>query len=335
MKNNKTMNSAEYIEVTLRIEPFSEEAAEIVEAELCDLPYDSFVIEEDALKAYIPKDAYDARALKVVLSGVPYKTSFSANLVPYQNWNRQWENEFEPIIVGRDVTVKAWHHTREDLILAYAAMGKPLGKTRFTIKIDPQMAFGTGHHQTTYMMMEAMMEIEDRIRGHVVMDMGCGTGVLGILAAKLHAAHVYGIDIDAVAAQSAYDNAHGNGSPAISRPTTAMRPCSRWENTMSCWPTSTRTLSSWTCAPMPVPCAPAAPCSAAASTPTTSPPSGRRPKPTASGMYPNGCGTAGPVSDLKKHEHETNPPYRPRRPFCRPPGRPAGHARTGKSRHPR
>ena len=210
MKNNKTMNSAEYIEVTLRIEPFSEEAAEIVEAELCDLPYDSFVIEENALKAYIPKDAYDARALKVVLSGVPYKTSFSANLVPYQNWNRQWENEFEPIIVGRDVTVKAWHHTREDLILAYAAMGKPLGKTRFTIKIDPQMAFGTGHHQTTYMMMETMMEIEDRIRGHVVMDMGCGTGVLGILAAKLHAAHVYGIDIDAVAAQSAYDNAHGN-----------------------------------------------------------------------------------------------------------------------------
>ena len=210
MKNNKIMNSAEYIEVTLRIEPFSEEAAEIVEAELCDLPYDSFVIEEDALKAYIPKDAYDARALKVVLSGVPYKTSFNANLVPYQNWNRQWENEFEPIIVGRDVTVKAWHHTREDLILAYAAMGKPLGKTRFTIKIDPQMAFGTGHHQTTYMMMEAMMEIEDRIRGHVVMDMGCGTGVLGILAAKLHAAHVYGIDIDAVAAQSAYDNAHGN-----------------------------------------------------------------------------------------------------------------------------
>lgn len=210
MKNNKIMNSAEYIEVTIHIEPFSEEAAEIVEAELCELPYDSFVIEEGVLKAYIPKDAYDARALKVILSGVAYETSFSATLVPYQNWNRQWENEFEPIIVGRDVTVKAWHHTREDLILAYAAMGKPLGKTRFTIKIDPQMAFGTGHHQTTFMMMQSMMEIEDRIRDHVVMDMGCGTGVLGILAAKLHAAHVYGIDIDAVAAQSAYDNAHGN-----------------------------------------------------------------------------------------------------------------------------
>ena len=204
------MNSAEYIEVTIHIEPFSEEAAEIIEAELCDLPYDSFVIEEPFLKAYIQKEDYDARALKVVLSGLDLQTSFSANLVPWQNWNRQWESEFEPIIVGKDVTVMAWHHTREDLVLAYAAMGKPLSRTRFHIKIDPKMAFGTGHHQTTYMMMEAMMGIEDKIKDHVVMDMGCGTGVLGILAAKMHAAHVYGIDIDAVAAQSAFDNAHGN-----------------------------------------------------------------------------------------------------------------------------
>ena len=204
------MNSSEYIEVTIRIEPFSEEAAEITEAELCDLPYDSFVIGDEDLKAYIQKEDYDPRMLKVVLAGLPYKTSFTANLVPFQNWNRLWENEFEPIIVGRDVTVKAWHHTAEDLALAYAALGRAPGRTRFNIKIDPQMAFGTGHHQTTYMMMEAMMELEDRIRGKVVMDMGCGTGVLGILAAKLHAAHVYGIDIDAVAAQSAFDNAHGN-----------------------------------------------------------------------------------------------------------------------------
>ena len=204
------MNSAEYIEVTIRIEPFSEEAAEIIEAELCDLPYDSFVIEEPCLKAYIQKEDYDARALKVVLSGLDLQTSFSANLIPWQNWNRQWESEFEPIIVGKDVTVQAWHHTREDLVLAYAAMGKPLGRTRFHIKIDPKMAFGTGHHQTTYMMMEAMMGIEEKIKDHVVMDMGCGTGELGILAAKMHAAHVYGIDIDAVAAQSAFDNAHGN-----------------------------------------------------------------------------------------------------------------------------
>ena len=204
------MNSSEYIEVTIRIEPFSEEAAEITEAELCDLPYDSFVIGDEDLKAYIQKEDYNPRMLKVVLAGLPYKTSFTANLVPFQNWNRLWENEFEPIIVGRDVTVKAWHHTAEDLALAYAALGRAPGRTRFNIKIDPQMAFGTGHHQTTYMMMEAMMELEDRIRGKVVMDMGCGTGVLGILAAKLHAAHVYGIDIDAVAAQSAFDNAHGN-----------------------------------------------------------------------------------------------------------------------------
>ena len=72
------------------------------------------------------------------------------------------------------------------------------------------MAFGTGHHDTTYMMMESMLDNAATIRSHVVMDMGCGTGVLAILAAKMGAATVYGIDIDAVAAQSAFDNAKLN-----------------------------------------------------------------------------------------------------------------------------
>ena len=72
------------------------------------------------------------------------------------------------------------------------------------------MAFGTGHHETTYMMMQSMLDNADLIRDNVVMDMGCGTALLAILAAKMGAAKVYGIDIDAVAAQSAYDNAHLN-----------------------------------------------------------------------------------------------------------------------------
>jgi ribosomal protein L11 methyltransferase len=72
------------------------------------------------------------------------------------------------------------------------------------------MAFGTGHHQTTYMMCRALLQNEDAVRGKVVMDMGCGTAILAILAAKMKAAHVYGIDIDAVAAISAYDNARKN-----------------------------------------------------------------------------------------------------------------------------
>ncbi len=187
------MNSEEYIEVSIFPEPFSEEAAEIIEAALADLPYDAFVIGDNCLKAYIPKDLYDARMLKVVLEGMEWRTTFRAVLIPPANWNAAWESRFTPISVGRSVTVKSPQH-------------KGLPRSRFNITLLPQMAFGTGHHQTTYMMMESMLEHEDAIRGHAVLDMGCGTGVLAILAAKMGASHVWGIDIDAVAARSAYDN---------------------------------------------------------------------------------------------------------------------------------
>jgi ribosomal protein L11 methyltransferase len=91
-----------------------------------------------------------------------------------------------------------------------ASFHEGLKKTRFNITIDPKMAFGTGHHQTTYMMCRALLQNEEEVKDKVVLDMGCGTAVLAILAAKMKAAKVYGIDIDAVAAISAYDNARLN-----------------------------------------------------------------------------------------------------------------------------
>ena len=194
------MNSQEYIEVAIKITPYSEENAEIVTAEICDLPYESFSSEDPFLKCYIQKDLYDAQALKVVLGGLEgygFEIEHSANLMPAVNWNAMWESQFTPIIVDGKCTIKASFH-------------KDLKKTRYNITIDPKMAFGTGHHQTTYMMCRALLENEDAVRGKVVMDMGCGTAVLAILAAKMKAAQVYGIDIDAVAAISAYDNARLN-----------------------------------------------------------------------------------------------------------------------------
>ena len=194
------MNSQEYIEVSVKITPFSEENAEIVTAEISELPYESFSTEDQVLKCYIQKDLYDPQALKVVLSGLEYygfKVEHSADLIPAVNWNALWESQFTPIVVDGKCTIKASFH-------------KDLKKTRYNITIDPKMAFGTGHHQTTYMMCRALLENEEAVRGKVVMDMGCGTAVLAILAAKMKAAHVYGIDIDAVAAISAYDNARMN-----------------------------------------------------------------------------------------------------------------------------
>ena len=194
------MNSQEYIEVSVKITPYSEENAEIVTAEISELPFESFSSEDPFLKCYIQKELYDAQALKVVLSGLEgmgFNLEWSSTLMPVVNWNAEWESQFSPIIVDGKCTIKASFH-------------KDLKRTRYNIVIDPKMAFGTGHHQTTYMMCRALLENEESVRGKVVMDMGCGTAVLAILAAKMKAARVYGIDIDAVAAISAYDNARLN-----------------------------------------------------------------------------------------------------------------------------
>ena len=194
------MNSQEYIEVAIKITPFSEENAEIVTAEICDLPFESFSNEDPYLKCYIQKELYNAHELRIVMSaleGMEFSTEINATLVPPVNWNAKWESEFTPIVVDGKCTIKASFH-------------KGLKRTRYNITIDPKMAFGTGHHQTTYMMCRALLNNEESVRGKVVMDMGCGTAVLAILAAKMKAAKVYGIDIDAVAAISAYDNAKMN-----------------------------------------------------------------------------------------------------------------------------
>ena len=194
------MNSQEYIEVSVKITPYSEENAEIVTAEISELPFESFIGEDPFLKCYIQKELYDAQALKVVLSGLEgmgFNLEWSSTLMPVVNWNAEWESQFSPIIVDGKCTIKASFH-------------KDLKRTRYNIVIDPKMAFGTGHHQTTYMMCRALLENEESVRGKIVMDMGCGTAVLAILAAKMKASRVYGIDIDAVAAISAYDNARLN-----------------------------------------------------------------------------------------------------------------------------
>ena len=197
----KQMNSQEYIEVSISINPFSEENAEILMAELGDLPFESFTAEDPYLKCYIQKDLYSPQMLKVVLSGLDgyaFETGgFKSTLIPPVNWNAQWESQFDPIVIDRKCTIKAPFH-------------KDLPRTRFNITIEPHMAFGTGHHQTTYMMCSALLQNEKSVKGKTVLDMGCGTAVLAILAAKLGATKVYGIDIDAVAASSAFDNAHRN-----------------------------------------------------------------------------------------------------------------------------
>ena len=191
------MNSFDYLEVSVKLNPFTEEMADILMAELSQLPFDSFVTEEPFLKCYIQTSDYKASDVKVVLSGYPAAEGFSAIPVQGQNWNRSWEESFRPIVVDGTVTVKA-------------KFNADVPRTRFNIWIDPQMAFGTGYHHTTYMMMQRMLGLESAIKGRSVVDMGCGTAILAILAAKMGARKVFAVDIDAVAARSAWGNARWN-----------------------------------------------------------------------------------------------------------------------------
>ena len=191
------MNSFDYLEVSVLLSPFTQDGADILIAELSELPFDSFVVEEPCLKCYIQTQDYRPSDVKVVLSGYPFAREFTAVPVQGQNWNKTWEESFQPIVVDGTVTVKA-------------PFNQNVPRTRFNIWIDPQMAFGTGYHHTTFMMMQRMLALESFIRGRSVVDMGCGTAILAILAAKMRARKVFAVDIDAVAAQSAWGNARWN-----------------------------------------------------------------------------------------------------------------------------
>lgn len=191
----------DYIEVKISLNPFSEDAAEWVMAEMGELEYESFSVEQESLLAYIPKDRFSEPNLKVVLSGfnhAGFALSYELRFIPEENWNAVWESGFEPVVVDGRCTVKASFH-------------KGLKRTKYTICIDPKMAFGTGHHQTTTLMIRLLLGMQKTLVDKQVMDLGCGTGVLAILAAKMKAlAPVHAIDIDPTAVRSAQENARKN-----------------------------------------------------------------------------------------------------------------------------
>lgn len=194
----------DYIAVHIRIEPFSEEWAEIVEAEIDELGFDSYTIEEPFLNAFIPLEQFSEPNLKTLLGAFDsdeFRVSHTVELVREQNWNAEWESGFEPIVVGGEVTVRPPRH-------------RDLPRTRYNIVIDPQMSFGSGHHQTTSMIIEQLLEDRKRLKGKALLDMGCGTGILAIVAAKLGAAvPVHAVDIDPRCVRSTEANARRNRIP--------------------------------------------------------------------------------------------------------------------------
>ena len=161
-------------------------------------PYESFVETKEGLKAYVPVDKYNRHFLEVTVETFPVPLKYEVTEMPDKNWNEEWEREHKAVLVeynGGCVWVRApFHPHREDV--------------NYELIIEPKMSFGTAHHPTTYMMLSYVAELD--MQGKRVLDMGCGTAVLGILAKMRGASYVEGVDIDEWAFNNARENAATN-----------------------------------------------------------------------------------------------------------------------------
>ena len=183
----------DYIEVNFTIEPLNEGFSDILAAELAEIGFESFVEAENGLTAYVPVNEYKLNALSELEQNFAslFQLTFTTTHIADQNWNEEWEKNFTPVIVGNECLIKGTFHT-------------DLPDAKYTITIDPKMSFGTGHHETTQLMIENILKFE--FTDKKVLDMGCGTGVLAILATMRGASHVTAIDIEEVAFNNSIEN---------------------------------------------------------------------------------------------------------------------------------
>jgi ribosomal protein L11 methyltransferase len=184
-----------YTEYYFRITP-PQPGTDILLAELAELGFESFVETPDGLKAYIRENQWEEEQLGDIraLHLPEFNITYSKSNIAEENWNASWEESFEPIRLGKACVVRAPFHKKEP--------------ATFDIVIEPKMSFGTGHHETTYLMLQWMLEMP--FKGKSVLDMGCGTGVLAILAAMKEAACVDAIDIDPWSFANSLENVQRN-----------------------------------------------------------------------------------------------------------------------------
>ncbi len=189
-----------YIEYRFEVSP-REPGTEILLAELAELPFESFEETETGLKAYIRKTDWDKDLLENIslLKGSEFRITTELQEIQPENWNEKWETHFEPIEIDGRCRVRAPFHPKKEVA--------------FDILIEPKMSFGTGHHETTHMMLEFLLDLE--LEGKTVLDMGCGTAVLAILAAMKGALEIDAIDIDPWSYENARENAVRNGQDRI------------------------------------------------------------------------------------------------------------------------
>ena len=192
---------SKYIAYHFKIEP-KEPATEILLAELAELDFDSFVETETGLSAYIQEHLNTPNILEdiYILNNPEFKISYKTEDIEQVNWNEEWEKNFDPIDVDGICYVRAPFHEPKNV--------------KYEIVIEPKMSFGTGHHETTFMMMKHLLNLD--VNGMQVLDMGCGTAILAIVALMKGAKHADAIDIDNWCYLNSIENAERNNIENIS-----------------------------------------------------------------------------------------------------------------------
>ncbi|MDD3722687.1 MAG: 50S ribosomal protein L11 methyltransferase [Lutibacter sp.] len=189
-----------YISYTFKTSP-KEPATEILIAELSEAGFESFVENEDGVEAFIQKADWNAHILAdiYVLNSGEFQISYEMQEIEQTNWNVEWEKNFNPIQVDGLVSIRAPFHENPNL--------------KYDIVIEPKMSFGTGHHETTYMMIQHLLELD--VTNKKVLDMGCGTGILAIFAEMKGANPIEAIDIDNWCYQNSVENVERNNCKHI------------------------------------------------------------------------------------------------------------------------
>ena len=184
-----------YLEFTFQTSPGGETVHDVLSAVLAEVGFDSFVPSDDEVKAYIKADAYSEDSLQQSLSNFPMpdvSVTYTYTPAEDKDWNEEWEKNFyDPLVVDNRCVVHCTFH-------------KDIPSAEYDIVIDPRMSFGTGHHATTRGMMRYLLDMD--IQGKRVLDMGCGTGILAILARMRGAADVLAIDNDEWCVSNSIEN---------------------------------------------------------------------------------------------------------------------------------
>ncbi len=183
--------------VQLEFENPGQEQMEILIAMLAEIGFSGFEETGQCLRASITETAFD-RGL--TLSVIPSGLKYTEEIIVQKNWNEEWEKSFEPVRVGRFCAIRAAFHP-------------PVTDVEFEIIVTPKMSFGTGHHATTYLVIESMQQLP--LKGSTVLDFGTGTGVLSILADKMGAETVIAIDNDEWSIENAKENLIANQCKSV------------------------------------------------------------------------------------------------------------------------